>query len=140
METTLRVPDEPSAEDREAVLAPLAAFNTEHGYPSDTKPLAVLLTDESGGTVGGLWGRTGYGWLFVEFLAVPDRLRGRDLGRRLMETAERLAAERGCVGAWLTTFGFQARPFYEKLGYEAFGELPHSPRDNVCIFMRKRFG
>ena len=37
---------------------------------------------------------------------------GRDAGR-----AERLAAERGCVGSWLTTFTFQARGFYEKVGF-----------------------
>ena len=52
--------------------------------------------------------------------------------------AERLAAERGCVGSWLTTFTFQARGFYEKLGYEVFGTLDNSPRDNVRIFLRKR--
>ena len=87
---------------------------------------------------GGLWGRTGYGWLFAEFLVVPDELRGHDLGTKLMDDAESIAIERSCVGAWLTAFSFQARSFYEKRGYTALDELPNSPDHNVRIFMSKR--
>jgi GNAT superfamily N-acetyltransferase len=139
MPPSLHIPENPSAADREAVLAPLAAFNTVSGYPADLAPVAILIRDEDGATIGGLWGKTVYGWLFVEYLAVPESLRGRDYGRRLMAEAERIARERGCAGAWLTTFAFQARGFYEKLGYELFGELDRSPGDNVRLFMRKRF-
>lgn len=138
MTPTLHVAEAPSAEDREAVLSRLLAFNAENGYPPDGKPLAILIKDEAGQTLGGLWGRTGYDWLFVEFLVVPEELRGHDFGTRLMDEAERIATERGCVGAWLTTFTFQARGFYEKRGYAKFGELPNSPRDNVRILMSKR--
>ena len=138
MEPILHIADEPTAEDREAVLSRLTAYNAQNGYPADAKPVAILIKDAAGNTIGGLWGRTNYGWLFVEFLVVPDELRGRDLGTQLMDQAERLAVERGCVGAWLTTFSFQARSFYEKRGYAVFGELPNSPRDNVRIFISKR--
>jgi hypothetical protein len=57
-----------------------------------------------------------------------------------MGCAEDLALERGCVGAWLTTLSFQARGFYERLGYVVFAELENSPRDNARIFMRKKLG
>jgi hypothetical protein len=39
--------------------------------------------------------------------------------------------------AWLDTFSFQARGFYEKLGYEEFGQLDYPP-DHHRHFMRKR--
>lgn len=139
MEPRLFIPETPAPEHRDAVLAPLAAFNAANGYPADLEPVAILLQGEDGETVGGLWGKTVYGWLFVEFLAVPEALRGRNLGARLMAEAERIARERGCAGAWLTTFAFQARGFYEKLGYESFGALDRSPGDNVRYFMRKAF-
>lgn len=139
MTVRIDIAEDPSLSDREAILKSLTAFNEENGFPSDTRPIALLLRNEAGATVGGLWGKTGYGWLFVEFLAVPESLRGRDLGAALMREAEQIAAERGCVGAWLTTFSFQARGFYEKLGYSVFGELDQSPAENVRIFMRKRF-
>jgi GNAT superfamily N-acetyltransferase len=136
----VRIPDEPSDAQRQAVLALLTAFNDSHGFPSDNRPVAVLLEDAEGEIKGGLWGRTGYGWLFVEFLAVPDRLRGTGLGAALMREAERVAVERGCGGAWLTTFSFQAQGFYEKLGYSVFGRLEESPMaGNDRIFLRKRF-
>jgi hypothetical protein len=40
-----------------------------------------------------------------------------------MKRAELYAVERGCTDALLDTFSFQARPFYEKLGYRVFGML-----------------
>jgi GNAT superfamily N-acetyltransferase len=139
MSWQIDIPEEPGLEERSAVLRPLAEFNARNGYTSDSRTVAVLLRDGDGAVVGGLWGRTGYGWLFVEFLVVPDTLRGLGLGTRLMDRAEALAKERGCVGAWLTTFPFQARGFYEKRGYSLFGELENAPSDNVRLFLRKRF-
>ena len=139
MDYRIETKDEPAPEDREAVLGPLSEFNARHGFPADSKPVALLLKDPEGATAGGLWGRTGYGWLYVEFLSVPDAAQGGGIGARLMREAERIAEERGCGGAWLTTFTFQARGFYEKLGYSVFAELEDSPAGNTRIFMRRRF-
>jgi len=135
----LVVQDEPDEAHRTAIVGPLAAFNAEHGFPVDSRPLAVLLQGDAPNPVGGLWGKTGYGWLFVELLAVPSELRGRGYGAALMREAERVAAARGCVGAWLTTFTFQAGGFYEGLGYTVFGRLEDSPPGSDRIFLRKRW-
>jgi GNAT superfamily N-acetyltransferase len=136
MEVKLEVRD-PSDSVRDAILAPLMGFNAANGYPPDPQSLAITLTDPSGAVLGGLWGKTVYDWLSVEYLVVPETLRGSGLGARLMTQAEQIAIDRGCVGAWLTTFPFQAQGFYEKLGYEVFARLDRSPRDNERIFMRK---
>ncbi|MFA5966016.1 MAG: GNAT family N-acetyltransferase [Sphingomonas sp.] len=138
MDAALTICDAPTDAIRDAILAPLSAFNAEQGYPADPLPIAITLTDDDGKIVGGLWGKTVYDWLFVDYLVVPAAMRDQDMGAKLMATAERVAVERGCVGAWLTTFTFQARGFYEKLGYEIFGALDNSPRDNVRYFLRKR--
>jgi hypothetical protein len=45
--------------------------------------------------------------------------------------------QRGCHNAWLDTFEFQARGFYESLGYECFGELPDYPKGHARYFMKK---
>lgn len=138
MNCSIMIPDKPTLEHREAVRGLLADFNAQHGYPVDTKPVAVLLNDEQGRTIGGLWGQTSLQWLYIEFLFVPENLRGRDFGSALMDEAERVARKRGCANSWLTTFSFQARTFYEKRGYEWFGELDNSPGENVRFFLRKR--
>ena len=85
-------------------------------------------------------GMTVYDWLFVDYLVVPESMRSGDLRTQLMASAEATAINRGCAGSWLATFTFQARGFYEKLGYSVFGTLDNSPADNVRIFMQKRLG
>jgi GNAT superfamily N-acetyltransferase len=138
MDATLSVCQAPTEEVREAILTPLAAFNAANGYPADLQCLAITLQDCEGTVVGGLWGGTIYDWLFIDYLVVPASMRGRNLGSELIGKAEEIALERGCVGSWLTTFSFQAKGFYERLGYEVFGSLENSPRDNSRIFLRKR--
>lgn len=54
-----------------------------------------------------------------------------------MAMAEAEAIVRGCHGAWLDTFEFQARPFYEHLGYNCFGTLPEYPKGFSRFFMQK---
>jgi len=134
----MTVCENPTDDVRQAILAPLAAFNAENGYLADARFLAITLTDPAGKIVGGLWGKTVYDWLFVDYLVVPPSMRGQKFGSKLMSTAERIALDRGCVGSWLTTFPFQARGFYERLGYEMFGRLENSPGENIRIFLRKR--
>jgi len=128
----------PGAADREAVLALLIAYNDSQTGPHGYKPLAVLLRDAAGSTIGGLCGRSVYDWLYVDLLAVPEPLRRQGIGAQLMRRAEAVALERGCVGIWVDTYGFQARGFYEKLGYELFGTIDDHPRGSHRFFFRKR--
>src|SRR5262245_65457555 len=110
--------EKPTVADRDAVLAVLKAYNESRAGPSDYRPLALLLREAEGETIGGLWGRSMYDWLYVELLAVPEPLRLKGVGSQLMRRAEAVAVERGCVGVWVDTYGFQGRGFYEKLDYE----------------------
>lgn len=139
MALRITVPDHPSPADRDAVLAPLRAFNVAQAGDPRISPLALLLADEAGEPVGGLWGRFAYDWLFVELLAVPAAHRGAGLGTALMQKAEALARARGYVGVWLDTYDFQARGFYEKLGFRIFGALEDHPLGHRRFFLQKRF-
>lgn len=138
-EPTIVVPDAPGDADRKAIVEALVAFNDKAVGPSGFQPLAVLIQDPaSGNTVGGLWGKTIYDWLFVELLIVPDQFRGQDIGSRILTRAEDIARERGCIGVWLDTYAFQAPGFYDKLGYEIFGTIDDHPRGSRRFFLQKR--
>lgn len=137
MTYTISVTDTADEEVRKAIVAPLIAYNDSKAGPNDYKPLAVLLKDVSGAVTGGIWGHTAYGWLFIQLLAVPEAQRGQGVGTALMRAAEREAQARGCHGVWLDTFEFQARGFYERLGYTCFGELSDYPVGFSRFFMRK---
>ena len=131
----------PTPEMYEAILEPLVDYNTRMAGPARKETIALLLREAGQKRpVGGLWGRFGYDWLFVELLAIPEHLRGGGYGTRLMERAEQIARERGAAGIWLDTFSFQARGFYEKLGFSVFGELPGHPRGGSRYFMNKTLG
>lgn len=138
-EPRLVVPDEPLEADRLAILTPLIAFNDAHTLRGSVGPLAVLIKDHSSTTIGGLWGFTSFDWLQIELLFVPEARRGASIGTRIVQMAETLAAERGCIGASLDTYSFQARGFYEKLGYTLMGTIPDCPPGGARHFLQKRF-
>jgi GNAT superfamily N-acetyltransferase len=100
-------------------------------------PVAFFLKDGSGEVLGGLLGNIWAGWLHVGTLGVAAPMRGKGYGRELMQRAEAYAIARGCTGALLDTFSFQARPFYEKLGYHVFGTLDDHPRGHQHYFLTK---
>ena len=77
-------------------------------------------------------------WLHVRTLAVAAPARGHGFGRELMKRAELYAVERGCTDAFLDTFSFQAKPFYEKLGYRVLGTLENHPVGHEHYFMTKK--
>jgi GNAT superfamily N-acetyltransferase len=91
-----------------------------------------------GRVVGGLLGEVNLGWLFVAALWVDPEYRRAGLGTVLLRKAELEAYERGCIGIFLDTYSFQARPFYEKLGYRVFGELRDCPPGEAKFYLSKR--
>ena len=138
MQTTIVIATEARQEDLAAITAPLLEHNLRSAPPPNFFHVSLLLQNNHGKTVGGLWGRGAYEWLFVEYLAVPADLRGQGLGTALLRKAEQIAREHACIGVWLDTFDFQARPFYEKLGYKVFGRLDDHPRGVSQYWLQKR--
>jgi GNAT superfamily N-acetyltransferase len=130
--------DDPTPDHRAAILNRLAAFNASFASPGASN-LAVVL-DDGGETLGGLWGTCLYDWLTIELVFVPEQMRGQGVGSRLIQEAEAAAQARGCIGAWLDTFSFQARGFYEMLGYGLVGEIADHPRGGARYILSKRFG
>jgi GNAT superfamily N-acetyltransferase len=100
-------------------------------------PVNFVLRSERGDVIGGILGQLWGGWLQVTFLWVAEAARGRGYGGRLVQAAEAYARARGAVGATLETFSFQARPFYEQLGYEVFATLEGYPPGHAKFFLSK---
>jgi predicted N-acetyltransferase YhbS len=137
---TLRIEQSqnPTDEEREAILTPLRAYNAAQAGPGNPQPLALLVRDDNGEILGGLYGRFFYQWLFIELLSVPEQARGQGLGSKLMQMAEDLAREKECVGIWLDTFDFQAPDFYKRLGYSELGQIADYPPGHKRHFFQKR--
>jgi len=107
------------------------------GLP-DYFPVNFVLRGARGDLLGGVLGQLWGGWLQVTYLWVAEAARGAGHGTRLMENAELYARSRGAVAATVETHSFQARPFYERLGYEVFGALDGYPPGHVKFFLKKK--
>jgi GNAT superfamily N-acetyltransferase len=123
-----------------AIVAPLAEFNAARlGRAELHRPLVILLTDPAtDDIVGGLYGTTMFAYLRVDLLFVPEKLRRTGIGRKLLNDAEAEAVRRGCHAASLDTYSFQARGFYERLGYTVYGTLEDCPPGHRRFFLTKR--
>ncbi|MBC3387598.1 GNAT family N-acetyltransferase [Pseudomonas sp. SWRI12] len=137
---TLRIErtDTPTDEERQAILAPLRAYNTAKTGGTVPELVAWLVRDEQGEIVGGLYGRVFFSWLYIELLVVPEQARGQGTGSTLMQMAEELAREKNCVGIWLDTFDFQAPAFYRKHGFTEIGQIDDYPPGHQHFFLQKR--
>lgn len=124
------------------VIAAIATGLGQHAAavgvePRNSQPLFATIHDDNGQLIGGLIANTVWGWLHVKELWVADNARGLDIGTKLMNAAENEARNRGCHHSLLDTFDFQARPFYEKLGYVVFAELADFPQGHSRFYLRK---
>ena len=135
---TIVVDPDAGADQRDIVQSIVDNYNVAITGHAEWYPVAFFLKDQNGEVLGGLLGNIWAGWLHVRTLAVAAPARGHGFGKELMKRAELYAVERGCTNAFLDTFSFQARPFYEKLGYCVFGVLENHPAGHQHYFMTKR--
>ncbi len=139
MTTSIFITDTPSQEDSDTVIDGLVAFNEAAiGRSGRSKHDFAALVREDRRTIGGALGSSYYDWLVIDVLWLPESLRGSGLGSQVMRAAEAEARARGCVGIRLDTFSFQARGFYEKLGFSVFGTLPEHPPGHTRYWLAKR--
>src|SRR5215475_6443810 len=117
--TTIEMTSEPDAgaQDMGVIENAVNEYNMTVTGDRDWKPIRIFLRDEAGQIHGGitadLWGD----WMHIIYLWVSEDLRHGGYGTRLLEAAEKEALAFGCHHAYLETFSFQARPFYERSGY-----------------------
>ncbi len=127
-------------DDRKVISDTLTIYNEKAAGPSGLQPLVISIQDpKTGEKLGGLLGRTIYGWLVIELVGVPEKYRGQNIGTEIVNQAEAIARKRGCKGAWVDTYAFQAPGFYEKLGFTRFGTIEGHPPGSSRVFLKKHF-
>lgn len=120
-----------------AVVKGLVAYNTEKAGKSGWKQFAVSLRDENDAIVGGIVAYTLWDWCFVNLFWIDERFRGKGQGTAMLTQVEAIAKKRGARHIYLDTFSFQGDGFYQKLGYEVFGELDEFPPGHRRLWLKK---
>jgi GNAT superfamily N-acetyltransferase len=110
--------------------AGLRAYNESFTGPTNAGEFVVTLRDPSGQFLGGVYCDFYWNALFIKWVWLDESMRKHKLGAKMMADAEAEGRRRGATMAHLDTFSFQARGFYEKLGYTVFGTLDY-PGQNI---------
>ncbi|WP_187488234.1 GNAT family N-acetyltransferase [Duffyella gerundensis] len=114
----LKITATPSQHDLDEIRLGLKAYNDQFFDADVIKALGIFVVNEQGRKLAGLTGSTTGNWLRIDMLWVSEALRGEGVGSQLIKAAESEARSRGCGFAQVDTASFQARPFYEKQGYQ----------------------
>jgi len=101
------------------------------------RSLRIFLHDKANRTVGGITAELFGGWAYISLLWVEESLRNQGFGSELLHRLETEAINLGCTNAHLDTYSYEARPFYEKAGYEVFGKLDDYPPGHCKYFLSK---
>lgn len=137
-EVTIQFDDHPSTDELRQIVDGVRVFNRAMTGQERPRAVACFLRDTEGRIVGGahgdLWGAS----VHIAAMWVAESERGKGHGSALLRAVEDYAARHGCVLAYLETASFQARPFYEGLGYTVFGELTGVAEGCTLFFLRKR--
>ncbi len=113
-------------------------YNKQQAGDDEAQTICFVLCAADEEVVGGVIGVKHWNWLSVELMWIREDLRGRGYGRRLLALAEEEARKLGAMYAHVDTFTFQAPGFYEKYGYQVFGELKDFPPGHQRLYLAKK--
>lgn len=138
----LTVDAHPAPDDLEFLDDQINRYNiaTTGIQPTDDILLSILVRDQAGTIVAGIWGWTWGGCCEIRTLWVHEQLRGQGYGQRLLAAAEQEALRRGCRQLVLDTHSFQAPGFYQRFGFEIVGTVEDYPEGHCKYYLRKRLG
>ncbi len=99
----------------------------------------LIMKKDDGTVVGGITGYTSLGTMYTDELWVAETHRGKGFGKLLLQKAETIAKERGCISNQSTCFTFQNLEFFKKMGFEFYGHTDAYPNGVIEYFLIKRF-
>lgn len=131
-----------SEQDLKTISKGIQAYNQIHMtddivFEPDTK-FCVFARNDHHQIVGGVRAVAFWNYCIIELLWLSDNVRGKGIGSELMAKAESYAMECGFEYMRTETLSFQAKPFYQKLGYEVFGELNDHPKGHTTYCLVKK--
>lgn len=100
----------------------------------------VFVRDEKQKIVGGIRAICFWNTLHIELFWLSEACRGKGAGRDLITKAEQFAVENGCDKAFVETTSWQAKPFYEKMGYQLMATLQGRPKGYASHYLTKEIG
>jgi len=101
--------------DKERIIEGLRSYNKKFMHSFEDFSLIIKEGDV---LAGGIIAESMSDLLEIEFLYVNPAFRGKGYGKKLLESVENEAKEKGIKRILLNTYSFQAPGFYQQMGYE----------------------
>ncbi len=130
--------------DKDAKTISQGLIKSNHAMVKDLESedaainFSIFARNEQGKITGGLRATCFWNTLHIELLWTSEEERGQKIGSRLIHKAEQFALDKGFEKALLESTRWQAKPFYEKLGYQLIATVPDYPKGHACHFMTKK--
>lgn len=127
----------PSEEDVNEIRMQLHQYNQSMTNTKAPYNVGVFAYGEGNKKIAGLIGIIWGNWMLIQLLWVDTPYRDSGLGTQLLKQAEEQAIQNGCKFSFVETFSFQAKPFYEKHGYQVNFVLDNCPINEKRYSMTK---
>ena len=131
----------PSKAEADLLSRGIKSFNEETVRDlepaEEEKRFHVMARDDEGSLQGGIRATCYWNTLHIELLWISETARGSGIGRKLIQKAEAFARDNGCENALVETTSWQARPFYEKNGYNHMATLSNRPKGHSSHYLNK---
>ena len=112
-------------------------YNLKQAGEMDFHRICYVLQSPEGQVLGGVIGELYWDWFYLDLMWIQEDQRGKGYGKQLLSAIEEDAKKKGAKHVFLDTFSFQAPGFYQKYGYQVFGELPDFPPGNQRYYLTK---
>ena len=128
----------PTKDEIDVIYNGLVAYNELHLEGIDETNFGLFVNDDNDNILGGITGQIFSECLFIRFFWLPENIRGTGVGRKLIQTIEAQARERGIKNLYLDTYTFQAPAFYEAAGFKEVGRYTDFPKQGADkVFYQK---
>lgn len=104
---------------------------------ADWEELIVTVRDSEDGLHGGVIAQIYGDTCYIDTVWLDEETRGGRHGTTMLQMIEDEVKRRPVKGIWLYTASYQAKPFYEKLGYVQFAQLQWPGTEIIRHFMKK---
>lgn len=103
------------------IVKKLGSFNQDYFTVFITLPSGEVV----GGAISNITKTPEICFCYIDVIWINEKYRAHKLGSKVMQEVEKYAKEKHCTYIYLGTGAWQARPFYEKLGYNVVSVLPN---------------
>ena len=131
----------PNQQEEECIDDELMVYNLRAVPPTQEEPFFKICRcakDEKGNLIGGVLACSVL-WhiLHIESVWIDEKWRGEGIARKLLLDVEEEAIKKGCYRSVVDTYDFQAKPFYEKCGYQVCGMIEDMPKGHTYYYLTK---